>query len=65
MLQILSNFREIKSNTSIMFVPNLKKSKYEITNFKIFISVQKRKIQRKLGNYDTRTCVLIFINLLN
>jgi len=24
MLQISSNFREIKSNTSIMFVPNLK-----------------------------------------
>jgi len=24
MLQILSNFREIKSNTSIMFVQNLK-----------------------------------------
>ena len=36
MLQILSNFIEIKSNTSIIFVPNLKEIEIREHNFKFF-----------------------------
>ena len=48
---------EIKSSTSIIFVPNLKKIKARedvFTNFKnIFILVQRRrKIRRKSGNFQ-------------
>ena len=66
MLQILSNFMEIKSITSIIFIPNLKKKlkheKMAFKNFKnIFILVQRRrKILRKSGDFQEQiSCKLL------
>ena len=70
MLQILSNFMEMKSITSIILVSNLKKSKHEkmvFKNFKKnFILVQRRKILRKLGDFQEEiSCKLLMQSALN
>ena len=72
MLQILSNFMEIKSITSIIFIPNLeKKLKYEkmaFKNFKnIFILVQRRrKILRKSDDFQEQiSCKLLMQSASN
>ena len=69
MLQILSNFMEIKSITSIIFIPNLKKKlKHEKMAFKnIFILVQRRrKILRKSGDFQEQiSCKLLMQSASN